>query len=705
MTVVPTDSTEPERPMLVAPWRIGIDIGGTFTDVVAIDANGQIEVVKSPSRPDDPTAGVMAALEGLARCTGLATKKLLGGCSMLVHGSTIATNTVLEGKGAKVGLLTTKGFRDTLEIRRGIREDPWDHRPPFPKVLVPRRWRLPVGGRLDKDGRELAALDERDVKTASAAFKAAGLDCVAVSLLHSYANGAQERRAMEILRSDWDPDAIFCSHEISPYAGEYGRTSSTVLAAYVSRRVVPYLRSLEGVLRQNGLFGPLLLIQSNGGIASVDEIARNPACLLLSGPAAQVGALRYVAGTAGTENLISLEMGGTSCDLALMESGRVHSTDRINIAGYLALVPSVDIHSVSAGGGSIARLDAGGMVTLGPDGAGSMPGPVCYRRGGQNPTNTDAQLVLGRLAPGSFAGGTLDLDDHAARDALQRVYGDTVGLAPDAAALGVVELMDQNLRHAVEHVSAERGFDLRNFTLVAVGGAGALHASSVGRSLGCSTVYIPRLAGVFCAFGMLNSDVRLDEVRTIRRPFNQAALEDLERIAHELEIGLRARLMAYGKSGSHPVFSRHIDLNYLDQQSQLSIEWTDNNMESIVKTYEGRYSLLYGHAQMHSPIMTCALRVSGSRQFPGVSIQKVSVAEYVPPASGKRRVIVSRKVGAADVDIYEGSELRPGARLIGPAVINDLTTTVFIGEGDKLEVDATNNFVVRLAVPAEGGKA
>ncbi|WFU62594.1 hydantoinase/oxoprolinase family protein [Bradyrhizobium brasilense] len=691
--------------MLVAPWRIGIDIGGTFTDVVAIDANGQVEVLKSPSRPDDPTAGVMAALEGLARRTGLATKKLLGGCSMLVHGSTIATNTVLEGKGAKVGLLTTKGFRDTLEIRRGIREEPWNHRPPFPKVLVPRRWRLPVGGRLDKDGRELAALDELDVKAASAAFKGAGLDCVAVSFLHSYANGAQERRAMEILLSDWDPDTIFCSHEISPYAGEYGRTSSTVLAAYVSRRVVPYLRSLEGVLRQNGLFGPLLLIQSNGGIASVDEIARNPACLLLSGPAAQVGALRHVAATAGTENLISLEMGGTSCDLALMEGGRVHSTDRIDIAGYLALVPSVDIHSVSAGGGSIARLDVGGMVTLGPDGAGSMPGPVCYLRGGQNPTNTDAQLVLGRLAPGPFAGDTLNLDDQAARDALQRVYGDTVGLAPDAAALGVVELMDQNLRHAVEHVSAERGFDLRNFTLVAVGGAGALHASSVGRSLGCSTVYIPRLAGVFCAFGMLNSDVRLDEVRMIRRPFNLAALDDLERIAHEREIGLRARLMAYGENGSNPVFSRHIDLNYLDQQSQLSIEWTDNNIESIVKTYEGRYSLLYGHAHKHSPIMTCAVRVSGSRQFPGVSIQKMSVAEYVPPASGKRRVIVSREGGAADVDIYEGSELRPGARLIGPAVINDLTTTVFIGNGDRLEVDATNNFVVRLAVPAQGGKA
>lgn len=689
--------------MLVAPWRIGIDIGGTFTDVVAIDANGRIEALKSPSRPDDPTAGVMSALDALARRLDVPKKQLLGGCSMLVHGSTIATNTVLEGKGARVGLLTTKGFRDTLELRRGIREEPWNHRPAFPQVLVPRRWRLPVGGRIDKDGLELTALDESDVKAGSAAFKSAGVECIAVSFLHSYANGAHERRAMEILMADWDPDAIFCSHEISPYAGEYGRTSSTVLAAYVSRRVVPYLRSLEGILRQNGLFAPLLLIQSNGGIASVDEIARNPACLLLSGPAAQVGALKYVAATAGTDNLISLEMGGTSCDLALMEGGRVHSTDRIDIAGYLALVPSVDIHSVSAGGGSIARLDAGGMVTLGPDGAGSTPGPVCYRRGGENPTNTDAHLVLGRLAPGPFAGGTLDLDDQAARQALQRVYGDTIGLAPEAAALGIVELMDQNLRHAVEHVSAERGFDVRNFTLVAVGGAGALHASSVARSLGCSTVYIPRLAGVFCAFGMLNSDVRLDEVRTLRRPFNQSALEDLERIAHELEIGLRARLMVYGETGSHPLFSRHIDLNYLDQQSQLSVEWTNNNIESIIAAYEERYSLLYGHAHKHSPLMTCALRVSGSRRFPGITIQEVSGRDYTPSASGQRRIIISRDTGAVDVNVYDGATLKPGARLVGPAVINDATTTVFIGKGDKLEVDGSNNLVVHVAVPVQGG--
>ncbi|MHB0773040.1 hydantoinase/oxoprolinase family protein [Bradyrhizobium sp. 1.29L] len=691
--------------MLTAPWRIGIDIGGTFTDVVAIDTNGQIQVIKSPSMPDDPIAGIMAGLNALARRIGLTSKQLLADCSMLVHGATIATNTVLESKGAGVGLLTTKGFRDSLEIRRGFREDPWNHRPPFPRVLVPRRWRLPAGGRVDKDGVELAALEEGDVRAASAAFRAAGIECVAVCFLHSYANGAHEHRAKEILLEDWGRDTIFCSHEISPYAGEYGRTSSTVLAAYVSQRVVPYLRSLEGILRHNELHGPLLLMQSNGGMASVDEIASNPACLLLSGPAAQVGALKHVAAMTGSDNLISLEMGGTSCDLALMERGRVHSTDRIDIAGYCALVPSVDIHSVSAGGGSIARLGAGGMVKLGPEGAGSVPGPVCYRRGGEDPTNTDAQLVLGRLAPGPFAGGTLDLDDRAARRALQRVFGDTIGLAPEAAALGIIDLMDQNLRNAVEHVSAERGFDVRDFTLVAVGGAGALHATTVARGLGCSTVYIPRLAGVFCAFGMLNSDVRLDVVRPIRRLFDQNALAHFEDVARELEAKVHARLMAYGDTGSGPLFNRHIDLNYLDQQSQLSVEWRDNNIENIVAEYEERYRVLYGHTHEHSPVMTCALRISGSRHFPGVSIQKVPGHCYVPAATGQRRVVVSRDIGAVDVNVYDGADLRPGARLVGPAIINDVTTTVFIRLGEKLEVDSSNNLVVRLQVPARGEAA
>ncbi|MER8880738.1 hydantoinase/oxoprolinase family protein [Mesorhizobium sp. M0684] len=679
-----------------SPWRIGIDIGGTFTDAVLIDRSGKIEALKSPSRPDDPGAGIMTALTALAGKIGLTLHELLEGCGMVVHGATIATNTVLEGKGSKVGLLTTYGFRDTLEIRRGIRLNPWDHRPAFPKVLVPRRYRLPVRGRFGASGREVMPLSLEDMKAASEEFRRQGIESVAISFLHSYVNPKHELQAKEYLASEWGSDAVLCSHEISPYSGEYGRTSTTVLAAYVAKRVVPYLRTLEEQLRSHGLTGPLLLIQSNGGISSVEEIAKNPACLLLAGPAAQVGALGYIAKVAGTDNLISLEMGGTSCDLALMERGKIHYTDQIDIAGYPAMMPSVDIHTVSAGGGSIARLDAGGMITLGPDGAGSVPGPVCYGRGGVNPTNTDAQLVLGRLAPGPFAAGTLNLDADAARAALANEFEERSGLSPEEAAFGVVELMTQNLRHAVEHVSAERGFNPREFTLVAVGGAGALHASSVGRSLGCSTVYVPRLAGVFCAFGMLNSDVRLDAIKTLRRAFDDSALNEFEGIVGDLRQGLAERLAAYGKTDEGARFETQIDLNYQDQQSQLTIPWNGSSLEEIKRQYEEQYQALYGHTHENSPMVATAVRVSGSLSFPGPEIQLSATVAKIPAAIAHRKVFLDRACGFVEVPIYAGGDLTPGATLEGPAIINDATTTVVLNYGDRLGVDVANNLVISL---------
>ncbi len=689
--------------MLVAPWRIGIDIGGTFTDVVAIDTAGRIETKKSPSRPDDPTAGVMTAIAALATQLSLEPRALLEGCSMLVHGATIATNTVLEGKGARVGLLTTKGFRDTLETRRGMRAEPWDHRPAFPKVLVPRRWRLPVEGRLSREGVELTPLNVSDIDEAVELLRAAEVESIAISFLHSYANGAHEQRARERLLGHWYNDQIFCSHEVSPYVGEYGRTSTVVLAAYVSRKVLPYLRSLETHLKGHGLSGPLLLVQSNGGIASVAEIAKNPACLLLSGPAAQVGALSYVARATGNEHLISLEMGGTSCDLALMERGQVQSTNRIEIAGYPALIPSVDINSVSAGGGSIARLDAGGMMTLGPDGAGSMPGPVCYGRGGTAPTNTDAHLVLGRLAPGEFAGGALHLDEGLARKALEDTFSKKAGLSAQDAALGIVELMNQTLRHAVEQVSAEKGFNVTEYALVAVGGAGALHASDVARELGCETVYIPRVAGVFCAFGMLNSDIRVDEVRAIRLPLVEASIPTLNERAGEMEDALRKRLMAYGSDGGEPYFKRYVDLRYPDQQSYLTIELKTTDVDAVLQDYETRYEALYGHVHRSSQVVITALSVSGFREYRKLDAEMLSCDPYVPEPETFRTLVLNREVGAVTAPVFDGSSLRPGASVEGPAIVNDATTTVLVGYGEELSVDSANNLVIRLNRSGKAG--
>ena len=397
MTVTKTAYTTP-RP----PWRIGVDVGGTFTDLVMADSTGATWVTKVLSVPEDPSRGVVAALERLAIDLGSEVREVLGNCHLFVHGSTVATNTMLEGKGATVGLLTTEGFRDALELRRGLREDQWNHRAPFAPVLVPRYRRLGVGGRIGKDGQELAPLSATDVEEALDVFSAEGVEAVAIALFNSFVNETHEIDAEEIVRRQWSGKWITRSAAVSPLMGEYERTSTAVINASLAPRIIDYLRNLEERLDTLGLSRPMLLIQSNGGAASLDRIAPRPVNLLLSGPSAAVGALDYFrraidSGVAGGDydpendgNLISMEIGGTSCDVMLMSNGRVADKDELMIAGYHVSTPVIDIHTIGAGGGTIARVDSAGMLLVGPEGAGADPGPACYGLGGSEATVTDA---------------------------------------------------------------------------------------------------------------------------------------------------------------------------------------------------------------------------------------------------------------------------------------------------------------------------
>lgn len=362
----------------VASWRIGVDVGGTFTDMILAGDDGRILVSKVSTVPADPALGVIDALAKAATSLGSTPARLLDRCSLFVHGSTIATNTVLEGKGAKVGMITTEGFRDSLEIRRGHRENPWDHRTPYPPVLVPRYLRRPVAGRLDRTGRELAPLALDDVDQALAEFRAEGVEAIAICLFNSYIDNRHEvttaARAVDSGVSKW----VSTSSAVAPIAGEYERGSTTVLNAYVAPRTVGYLQTLARRLNEQGLRSPMLLIQNNGGAVTVDRIADRPASLLLSGPAAGVGALGYYAATIGSDDLVSMEIGGMSCDVILMTGGKVAFTDYLDIGGQTCVLPSVEVHTIGAGGGTIARVDGAGMLQVGPQGAGARPGPACY---------------------------------------------------------------------------------------------------------------------------------------------------------------------------------------------------------------------------------------------------------------------------------------------------------------------------------------
>ena len=449
-------STDPEH-LPAPPWRIAVDVGGTFTDMVLVDADGRFHVFKTPSVPADPSRGVLDVLEHAARAFGADVERLLSACTLFLHGSTVATNTVLEGSGARVGMLVTRGFRDFLEARRGFRADPFDHRPPYPPVLVPRYLRLPVGGRMDARGSEVEPLDETDLDAAIETFRAEEVESIAVCLLHSFENGAHERRCAEVLRERGGFDWVSLSHAVVPVIGEYERGSTTVVNAYIGPKVVRYLQALDERLRALGLGPDLLVLQSNGRAISTRQVAHCPVNLVLSGPAGGVGALDYFAAATRFDDLITMEIGGTSCDVMLRAGGRVAVTDRLEVGGYDLVSASVDIHTVGAGGGTIAGADAAGLLYAGPRGAGAVPGPAAYGRGGEEPTVTDAQLVLGRLAPGPYAGGAVSLDLARAETALRTRVAEPLGIDTSEAAIGVIRLVEQNLLQAVERISTERG--------------------------------------------------------------------------------------------------------------------------------------------------------------------------------------------------------------------------------------------------------
>jgi N-methylhydantoinase A len=681
-----------------APWRIGVDVGGTFTDLVLADATGNMWVFKEPSVPSNPSQGVLNALDAAASTFGLDRAALLVGCSLFIHGSTVATNTILEGKGAKVGLIVTEGFRDSLEIRRGIRFHQWDHRAPYPDVLVPRYLRLPVAGRIDSSGDEVRALDRGALDATLDTLEDEGVESLAIALINSYVNPRHEHAAAEVVSERGGFDWLSVSTEIAPIIGEYERTSTTVLNAYIAPRVVTYLTDLSRALQEGGLKNPLLLVQSNGGVVSIDQMTVRPINLVLSGPAAGIGALNFYAANVG-HDLISMEIGGTSCDVMLMNGGHVALTDELIINQYHANIPSVDVHTVGAGGGTIAGVDAAGMLFVGPRGAGARPGPACYGQGGQDPTVTDAHLVLGRLKEGPIGGeGSLRLDEALARRAIEERVARPLGVDLQTAAAGILRLLEQHLLHAVERISTERGYDPQRFTLVAAGGAGPLHGSSVGRMIGCRSVYVPRLAGAFCALGMLHSNLRQDFFQVIYPTSLEGAEETCEEVFRTLERKAALSLKRQGFPDARVSMRRQMDLRYRGQQSSVRVDVHSAVLRSskIRSDFEEEYRRQFGHIQPGGAIEITTLRVAGIGLLPPLRPATRAPAGQDPRPLEVRDVYLDDKVGRGPTRIYDGRDLAPGHLLPGPLIVRESTTTVFVGPRDRLEVDRSDNFIIHL---------
>ena len=695
------------------PWRIGVDVGGTFTDLVLADATGATWVAKVPSVPADPSRGVVAAVEQLAGDLGVSVRDLLASCVLFVHGSTVATNTLLEGKGAKVGLIATEGFRDTLEIRRGLREDQFNHREPYAPVLVPRYLRKSVPGRIDAAGTEIAPLDLDGLDAIAADFEDEGVDAVAVTLLNSFLDDVHERAVADALERTWTGDWTTTSAAVSPRMGEYERTSTAVVNATLLPRISSYLRALDEQLTDVGLPRPILLLQSNGGAASVGQLTERPVNLLLSGPAAAVGALnlyrdavdRETADDALAGNLISMEIGGTSCDVLLMSGGAVATRDDIMVAGYHVSTPAIDIHTVGAGGGTLAGVDEAGLLYVGPEGAGADPGPACYGRGGQRPTVTDAQLVLGRLRPGRSAGGTLDLDLEAARDAIRAEVAEPLGLSIEEAAAGIVDLVEQHVLHAVEHISIERGHSPRRFTLVAAGGAGPMHGAAVARGLGCHRVYVPRDAGALCAVGMLHADIRQDFVRFLTGSIDEIATADVD--AGFASLNAQA-IDLLGREGFDPAdiaLHHELELHHPGQLWTIRVAVPEGRMDpsAVRAAFEVEYPRLYGHIQRGGTILVASLRLT-ARGSTGEVLVSGGAATAGQPVPAETRRVWHGRHGWQPTPVYDGAGLRPGHRIDGPALVEEATATVLAGPDDELTVDEDGNFFIQVGAEANAGR-
>lgn len=676
-------------------WRIGVDIGGTFTDLVLAGSGGTIDVFKVPSVPSDPSRGALDAIEAAAEARRMTVRDLLGRCTLFVHGTTVATNLLLEGKGARVGLLTTEGFRDSLEIRRGLRDNPWNHRTPYPPVLVPRYLRLPVKGRIDRHGSEAESLAMPDVDAALTEFLREDVDAIAIGFFNSYLNDAHEEQAAARIREVAPELPVSVSSTIAPIMGEFERTTTTVLNAYVSPRTLSYLRALGDGLVARGLSSPFMLIQSNGGAVSVDELGERSVTLLLSGPAAGLGALNYYRDTIGSGNLVSIEIGGTSCDVILMNEGHAASIDMLDIGGYKCVTQSVDVHTVGAGGGTIARVDNAGLLQVGPQGAGARPGPACYGFGGTEPTITDAQVVLGRLKPGPYAGGSVVIDKTLAETAIVDGIAKPLGLSLEEAAGGMIQLMEQKLLHAVQRVSTERGHNPERFTLVAGGGAGPLHAAAVGRAMKCAQVFIPKLSGAFCAIGMLNTNLQHDYMRVLLGRLNEVPEQRLNDKFLDLERQATEVLGREGFAADRIALTHALDLRYLGQQWDVTVAITDGfDQQRIRATFERDYQRLFGHIQPDGVIEITKIRLSGKGVIPPLLQSRIETVGRDATPIEIRQVWLDPRMGWRDTPVFDGAMLRVGQTIHGPAIINEPTTTVMVGPDDRLTVDVSGNYKI-----------
>lgn len=684
-------------------YRVGIDIGGTFTDGVVIDSEGHIEIFKDPSTPQDPSIGLINTLKKAARFYREDFSQFLANMEILVHGTTVATNTMLQYKGVKTALISTKGFRDALEMRRAHKEDIWDLSLADPPMIVPRYLRFGVNERINYKGEILVPLDEEEVRRVARKLKAESVSAVAVCTLFSFTNDCHERRIKQLIQEEYPEVFVTISSEILRQIREYERTSTTVINAYISPLLSRYLKSLQTVLRREGLKRDFLVTQSNGGVMSASFGAEHGVMALLSGPSAGAVGGKFFAQILGYPNLIICDMGGTSFDVTLIKDGEYTLTMESEVARYRVGVPAIDIHTIGAGGGSLAHIDEGGLLKVGPLSAGAVPGPVCYGRGGAQPTTTDANLVLGYLNPDYFLGGEYPLDLPACQQAIAEKIGKPLGIEATQAAIGVYQVVNSNMADALRVVSVQRGHDPREFILVAAGGAGPVHASRLAQEVGIPKVIVPRTASVFCALGMLESDLKHDYVRTHWKQFGEMDPALLEKAFANMEQEGRTTLMEEGVQTDTVEVERYLDMRYVGQHHEVTVRLPAGQLDKaklkdVAIAFHQTHERLYTYSEPEKPMETINVRVTVIGRVPKTPLAKESSA--TGPAEealkGSRDVYFAEYQSRVPTPIYDSARLKPGHTFLGPAIVEAVTTSIVVCPGDRATIDAYGNVILEV---------
>ncbi len=684
--------------------KIGIDVGGTFTDFFLVKDGEAPLIHKTLSTPEDLSIAVLEGMKDLAGMMepAMSPENFAKELDTIVHGTTVTTNATLTRRGAKSALLTTKGLRDALEMRRGIREEQYNNRYTNVVPLAERYLRTGVGGRLDRNGKELEPLSKQDILDAIELYKKEGVEAISICFMNAFANPEHEQAAAEIVRQELPDAYLTVSTELLPSIRFYERVSTTALNTYVGPILSHYLGQLKNRLKDIGFGGILLIMQSNGGVMSPEIAERKPAQTLLSGPAGGPGAGLIYAQAHDQNKCLTVDMGGTSFEASMAVDSPIMVNDG-EIDRHRIALPMLGIHTIGAGGGSVGWIDKGGLLRMGPESAGANPGPVCYQKGGVKPATTDANLVLGYLNPGFFAGGKIELNINAARAAIEEHIAKPLNLSIEKAAAGMYRIACNNMAQGVREITIKRGFDPREFPMIVAGGAGPIHSCLICNELEIPFQIVPRESSILCAVGMLMGDLKHDFVRTFVSPLKTVDWDKLRGVFDEMSAEGASMLSEEGIDPANQEFYLKFDCRYLKQYHEVSFVVPNDIVEKsdadvVAKAFHAEHNRLYGYSldELDVAIEIINVRVQAIGQTDKPVFQEIERVAEDPSAAlkGERSVYLPETQEFAEVPIYDGHKLQYGHKVSGPAMIEEVTTAIFVSDSFDCIVDQLGSFVL-----------